>query len=98
MTTRLKKDRINKQQCLKELRKKFDLKDCLSNDSVEYNTEEFLFNFQMSRKSFRLLLKEPEDKKAFLDCKKRKQHPIAYQLLVFYVGLERKGHVAVLLL
>jgi hypothetical protein len=35
-------------------RKKFDLKDYLSDESVEYNTEEFCYNFRMSRESFRL--------------------------------------------
>jgi hypothetical protein len=72
-------------------RKKFDLRDCLSDDSVEYNTEEFCYCFHMSRESFRLLLNELQDKKAFSDCKKRKQRPIAYQLLVFLFRVGKQG-------
>ena len=72
-------------------RKKFDLEDALSYNSVNYNDEEFLLNFRITRESFFLLLEELKTKKAFKQkSKKKQQRPIAYQLLVFLfrVGLE----------
>jgi hypothetical protein len=73
-------------------RRKFDLLDCLSEDSDNYNNEEFLYNFRLSRESFLLLLEEMETKRAFIDTLKyEKQRPIAYQLLVFLYRIGREG-------
>jgi hypothetical protein len=72
--------------------KKFDLEDCLSYDSHNFNDEEFLFSFRMTRDSFFLLLEEMETKKTFLNHSKfRQQRPIAYQLLVFLYRVGREG-------
>jgi hypothetical protein len=72
-------------------RKKFDLQDCLSYNSLEFNEEEFQYAFRMSRQSFFLLLKELETKKAFRKCKKRKQRPVSYQVLVFLFRVGKQG-------
>jgi hypothetical protein len=72
-------------------RKRFNLEDCLSNDSKEYTDEEFLYNFRITRDSFFLLLKEMENKKPFVKCKYRKQRPISFQLLVFLFRVGKQG-------
>jgi hypothetical protein len=72
-------------------RTRFDLEDCISDDSKEFNDEEFLYNFRLTRESFHLLLKEMTDKKAFSKCKYKKQRPIAYQLLVFLYRIGKQG-------
>ena len=46
-------------------RKKFDLDDALSYDSENYNDEEFLLHFRMSRQSFFLLLEQISETKEF---------------------------------
>ena len=47
-------------------KKKFDLEDALKEDSDNYNDEEFLFHFRITRESFSLFLEEMKDKKAFV--------------------------------
>ena len=53
-------------------RKKFDLEDALSYDSINYNEEEFLGAFRVSRDSFFLLLEEMKTRKAFIQISKKK--------------------------
>jgi hypothetical protein len=72
-------------------RTKFDLQDCLSEDSVNYSDEEFLYSFRMTRESFHKLLKEMETKKAFCAPKFKKQHPVSFQLLVFLFCVGKQG-------
>jgi hypothetical protein len=72
-------------------RTKFDLDDCLSYDSHNYNEEEFLYCFRLSRESFFLLLEEMSTKKAFKESKYKKQRPIAFQLLVFLFRVGKEG-------
>jgi hypothetical protein len=72
-------------------RKKFDYEDCLSYDSQNYNNEEFLYCFRLSRESFFLLLEEVMTKKAFKDSRFKKQRPIAFQLLVFLFRIGKEG-------
>jgi hypothetical protein len=68
----------------RKCRNRFDLEDCLSEDSENFNDEEFLFSFHITRESFFLLLEEMQTKKAFIySGKYKKPRPIAYQLLVF---------------
>ena len=47
-------------------KKKFDLEDALKEDSDNYNNEEFLYHFRITRDSFFLFLEEMKDKKAFV--------------------------------
>jgi hypothetical protein len=72
-------------------RTKFDLEDCLSYDSHNYNEEEFLYSFRLSRESFFLLLEEMSSKKAFKQSKFKKQRPVAFQLLVFLFRVGKEG-------
>jgi hypothetical protein len=72
-------------------RTKFDLDDCLSYDSQNYNEEEFLYCFRLSRESFFLLLEEISTKKAFKYSKFKKQRPIAFQLLVYLFRVGKEG-------
>ena len=53
-------------------RKKFDLEDALSYNSYNYNDEEFLGAFRISRDSFFLLLEEMKKTKAFIQKSKKK--------------------------
>jgi hypothetical protein len=58
-------------------RRKFDLQDAVSYDSVHYNEEEFLFAFHMKRESFLLLLEQMKTSKAFQKTIRfKKQCPI----------------------
>jgi hypothetical protein len=73
-------------------RNRFDLEDCLSEDSDNFNDEEFLFSFRITRESFFLLLEEMKTKRAFMySGKYKKPRPIAYQLLVFLYRVGREG-------
>jgi hypothetical protein len=72
-------------------RTKFNLEDCLSDNSLNYNDEEFLYSFRMTRESFKKLLKEMVKKKAFVKSKFKKQRPISFQLLVFLYRVGKKG-------
>jgi hypothetical protein len=73
-------------------RRKFDFQDALSYDSVHYNEEEFLFTFCMKRELFLLLLEQMKTRKAFQKTIKfKKQHPVAYQLLVFLFCVGKEG-------
>ena len=73
-------------------RKKFDLEDALSNSSVNYNDEEFLKSFRITRNSFFLLLEVMKEKRVFKRVsKKKKARPIAYQLLVFLYRIGKEG-------
>jgi hypothetical protein len=72
-------------------RQKFNLQDCLSEDSVNYNDEEFLYCFRMTRESFFLLLKEMESKDAFRHGRFKKPRPISFQLLVFLYRVGKQG-------
>jgi hypothetical protein len=76
----------------RKVRKKFDLEDCLSEDSQHFNDEEFLNSFRMTRESFMLFLKEMESKKAFkVSSRKARQRPVAFQLLVFLYRVGNEG-------
>ncbi len=67
-------------------RTRFDLEDCLSEDSDNFNDEEFLYCFRLTRESFFLLLEEMKTRLAFRDCiKYKKQQPVEYQLLIFLI-------------
>jgi hypothetical protein len=89
---RMKRSRyLFRPQRYRDRRKKFDLEDCLSEDSHNFNDEEFLFCFRMTRDSFFYLLEEMETKESFKDSKFRQQRPIAYQLLVFLYRVGREG-------
>jgi hypothetical protein len=71
---------------------RFNLEDCLSEDSDNFNDEEFLYNFCLTRESFFLLLEEMKTRKAFVDSGKYlKQRPVAYQLLVFLYRASKEG-------
>jgi hypothetical protein len=73
-------------------RTRFDLEDCLSEDSDNFNDEEFLYCFRLSRESFFLLLEEMKTRLAFRDCiKYKKQRPVEYQLLVFLYRVGKEG-------
>ena len=73
-------------------RKKFDLEDALSNSSVNYNDEEFLKSFRITRNSFFLLLEVMKEKRVFKRVsKKKKARPIAYQILVFLYRIGKDG-------
>jgi hypothetical protein len=72
-------------------RKKFDLQDALSYDSVQFTEEEFLFCFRMKRESFLLFLEEMKCRKAFKPGKFKKHRPVAYQLLVFLYRAGKEG-------
>jgi hypothetical protein len=89
----LKKKRYVYRKChYRKNRRKFDLQDALSYDSVHYNEEEFLFAFRMKRESFLLLLEQMKTRKAFKKTLKfKKQRPIAYQLLVFLFRVGKEG-------
>ena len=81
---RTKKNRTN--------RKRFNLHDVLSYDSLNTNDEEFLHLFRISRDSFFMLLDELKDKKAFtLTNNKSHQRPISFQLLVFLFRIGKEG-------
>ena len=73
-------------------RKKFDMDDALSSNSHNFNDEEFLAAFRITRDSFFLLLEEMKTKKAFRNKSRKKQpRPIAYQLLVFLFRIGNEG-------
>ena len=73
-------------------RKKFDLDDALSYDSQNFNDEEFLLHFRMSRESFFLLLEQISETEEFSKKPKKKKHrPISYQLFVFLFRIGREG-------
>jgi hypothetical protein len=66
---------------------RFNLEDYVSEDSDNFNDEEFLYNFRLTRESFFILLEEMKTRKAFIDTRKYlKQHPVAYQLPFFVQG------------
>ena len=73
-------------------KKKFDLEDALKEDSDNYNNEEFLFHFCITRESFSLFLEEMKDKKAFVVTgKSSHQRPVAFQLLVYLYRIGKEG-------
>jgi hypothetical protein len=73
-------------------RQKFDLEDALSPNSVNFNEEEFLFLFRITRESFFLFLEEMEPRDAFaIKSNSCHQRPIAFQLLVFLYGIGKEG-------
>jgi hypothetical protein len=72
-------------------RRKFDVQDALSFDSIHYNEEEFLFAFRMRRESFLLLLEEMKLRNAFKQSKFKKQRFVAYQLFVFLFRVDKEG-------
>jgi hypothetical protein len=72
-------------------RTKFNLDDCLSDDCQNYNDEEFLYLFRLSRESFFLLLNEIKNSNVFVQSKFKKQRPVSYQLLVFLYRIGREG-------
>ena len=72
-------------------RNKFDMDDALSDNSKNFNEEEFLFFFRITRESFHLFLEEMKSKKAFsVKSKSSHQRPVAFQLLVFLYNRERR--------
>ena len=73
-------------------RKKFDIDDALSFNSLNYNDEEFLSYFRISRESFFLLLDQIKTQKAFVqNPKKKKQRSVAFQLLVYLYRVGQEG-------
>ena len=52
-------------------RKLFDIDDALSYNSINYNDEEFLYYFRISRDSFFLLLDQIKEQKAFVQVSKK---------------------------
>ena len=71
---------------------KFDLDDALSYESKNFNDEEFLNAFHISRDSFFLLLEEMKTKKAFVvKSKSSHQRPISFQLLVYLYRIGQEG-------
>ena len=74
---------------------KFNLEDALSYESVNYNDEEFLNAFRMSRDSLFLLLETMQECEAFKsNSKSSHQRPISYQLLVFLFRIGKEGNGA----
>ena len=70
----------------------FDMEDAISYTSKNFNDEEFLNKFRITRDSFFLLLEEMKKRKAFRIVSKRKQQrPVAYQLLVFLYRVGSEG-------
>ena len=74
-------------------RNKFDLEDALSYTSTNFNNEEFICPFCLSRDSFFLITWRDEKKKSYCSDfqKKQQQRPIAYQLLVFLYRVGKEG-------
>ena len=76
----------------RKVRQKFNLDDALSYSSINFNDEEFLLNFRITRESFFLLLEEMKQTKAFIKVsKKKQQRPISFQLLVFLYRVGTEG-------
>ena len=64
----------------------------MSDSSKNYNDEEFLCLFRITRESFKLFLEEMKDKKAFIiKNKSSHQRPVAHQLLVYLFRIGREG-------
>ena len=73
-------------------RNKFDMEDALSYNSKNYNSEEFLYAFRITRESFFLLLDKMKERRAFVRIsKKKQQRPVAFQLLVYLFRVGRDG-------
>jgi hypothetical protein len=88
----IKKSRfVYRSQKYRKRRNKFDLQDAISNESVHYSEEEFLYAFRMKRESFLMLLEQMKLRKAFRPSKFKKQRPVSYQLLVFLFRVGREG-------
>ena len=65
-------------------RNKFDFDNALSDENINFNNEEFLYYFQITRESFFLLFEQLAKTNAFICISWIKpQCPIASQILVF---------------
>ena len=71
-------------------RSTFDWNDCLSDNSVNYNDDEFLYHFRMSRASFRVICEIIKNHLNF-SYKTRKKRPVEHQLLVFLYRVGKRG-------
>jgi hypothetical protein len=73
-------------------KKVFDYEDAISNESKNFNDEEFLGTFRMSRESFHLFVEEMKTKKAFTTpANSSHQRPIPFQLLVYLYRIGKEG-------
>ena len=73
-------------------RKTFDWEDCLSDDSLHFNDEEFLATFRVTRPAFHKLVGLLKDHPIFNKKSKKKSRPVTHQFLVFMYMLGKEGH------
>ena len=93
LLNKLKKKRYLFRSSYRKEKNTFDMDDTLSRTSKNFNDEEFLYHFCITRDSFFLFLDEMKSKKPFtVSSNSSHQHPVAFQLLVFLYRIGKEGN------